>query len=88
MLGVIPNVKYEQHVITLNHGDFVVIMTDGVTECRSEDGFIEQQKVMEIIEHVRDEPAQDMAEYVFKELEKLQNFELRDDFTIVILKKV
>ena len=63
-------------------------MTDGVTECRSEDGFIEQQKVMEIIEHVREESAQDMAEYVFKELEKIQNFELRDDFTIVILKKV
>jgi sigma-B regulation protein RsbU (phosphoserine phosphatase) len=88
LLGVIPNVKYEQHVITLNHGDFVVIMTDGVTECRSEDGFIEQQKIMEIIELVREEPAQDMAEYVFKELEKLQDFELRDDFTIVILKKV
>ena len=50
LLGVIPNVKYEQHVITLNHGDFVVMMTDGVTECRTEDGFIEQQKVMEIIE--------------------------------------
>ena len=34
LLGVIPNVKYEQHSISLGKDDFVVMMTDGVTECR------------------------------------------------------
>lgn len=88
LLGVIPNVKYEQHSIILNQGDFVVMMTDGVTECRSKEGFIEQQTIMDIIESVKDQPAQEMVEYVFHKLEELQDFEQRDDFTLVIFKKV
>lgn len=30
---------------------------------------------------------QEIVEAVFKELEKLQEFQLRDDFTLIILKK-
>ena len=86
-MGVISNVKYEQHSITLEKDDFIVMMTDGVTECRSKDGFIDQNTVMDIIESVRDQSAQDMVEYVFHKLEELQEFEQRDDFTLVIFKK-
>ncbi|WP_144513681.1 PP2C family protein-serine/threonine phosphatase [Bacillus sp. FJAT-22090] len=88
LLGVIPNVKYEQHSIILDKGDFIVMMTDGVTECRSKEGFIEQKTIMDIIESVRDLSAQEMVEYVFHKLEELQDFEQRDDFTLVIFKKV
>lgn len=88
LLGVVPNVKYEQHSIMLEKNDFIVMMTDGVTECRSKEGFIEQQTIMEIIESVRDESAQNMVEYVFHKLEELQDFEQRDDFTLVIFKRV
>lgn len=88
LLGVIPNVKYEQHSIILDKGDFIVMMTDGVTECRSKEGFIEQKTVMDIIESVRDLTAQEMVEFVFHRLEELQDFEQRDDFTLVIFKKV
>lgn len=87
LLGVLPNTSYEQQAVTLEPGDFIVLMTDGVTECRSQEGFIEMEKVMQIIEDVKDEPAQDMVEYVYKELILLQDFELRDDFTLVILKR-
>lgn len=88
LLGVIPNVKYEQRSVVFDKGDFVVMMTDGVTECRSKEGFIEQKTIMDIIESVRDESAQTMVEYVFNKLEELQDFEQRDDFTLVIFKKV
>ncbi|WP_277584676.1 PP2C family protein-serine/threonine phosphatase [Psychrobacillus antarcticus] len=87
LLGVIPNVKYEQHIISLDKDDFIVMMTDGVTECRSKAGFIDQNTVMDIIESVRDQSAQDMVEFVFHKLEELQEFEQRDDFTLVIFKK-
>ena len=87
LLGVIPNVKYEQHFISLEKDDFIVMMTDGVTECRSKAGFIDQKTVMDIIESVRDQSAQDMVEFVFHKLEELQEFEQRDDFTLVIFKK-
>ena len=88
LLGVIPNVKYEQHSIVLDKDDFIVMMTDGVTECRSTEGFIEQRTVMDIIESVKDRSAQEMVDYVFRKLEELQDFEQRDDFTLVIFKKM
>lgn len=87
LLGVLPHTTYNQQSVHLEVGDFIVMMTDGVTECRAQDGFIEMEKVMQIIEDVKHEPAQEMVEYVYKELILLQDFELRDDFTLVILKR-
>ncbi|MFX3674884.1 MAG: PP2C family protein-serine/threonine phosphatase [Paenisporosarcina sp.] len=87
LLGVVPNVTYNQHDVKMKTGDFVVMMTDGVTECRTEEGFIEQEIVLSLIRSVKHESAQTMVEMVYKELEKMQNFELRDDFTLVIYKK-
>lgn len=87
LLGVVPNVTYNQHDVKMKTGDFVVMMTDGVTECRTDEGFIEQEIISSLIHSVKHEPAQVMVEMVYKELEKMQNFELRDDFTLVIYKK-
>ena len=87
LLGVVPNVIYKQHDVKLKTGDFVVMMTDGVTECRTDEGFIEQEIISSLIRSVKHESAQTMVEMVYKELEKMQNFELRDDFTLVIYKK-
>jgi len=87
LLGVVPNVTYNQHDVKMKTGDFVVMMTDGVTECRTDEGFIEQEIISSLIRSVKHEPAQTMVEMVYKELEKMQNFELRDDFTLVIYKK-
>ncbi|WP_342526327.1 PP2C family protein-serine/threonine phosphatase [Chryseomicrobium sp. FSL W7-1435] len=87
LLGVLPQTTYQSHIVQLEIGDFVVMMTDGVTECRSQEGFIEIEKVMQIIEDVKNESAQEMVEYVYKELILLQDFELRDDFTLVIVKR-
>lgn len=87
LLGVVPNVTYIQHDITLKNDDLVVMMTDGVTECRTEEGFIEQDIILSLISSLRDKPAQVIVDTVYKELEKMQDFELRDDFTLVIYKK-
>ncbi len=87
LLGVVPNVTYNQHDVKMKTGDFVAMMTDGVTECRTDEGFIEQEIISSLIKSVKHESAQTMVEMVYKELEKMQNFELRDDFTLVIYKK-
>ncbi len=87
LLGVVPDVTYEQHEVKMETGDFIVMMTDGVTECRTNEGFIAQEIITSLIYSLRDEPAQTIVDKVFKELEQMQNFELRDDFTLVIFKK-
>lgn len=87
LLGVQSTVNYEERSVALEKGDFIIMMTDGVTETRTEAGFIEEDLIKKILESVKDERAQVIVDTVYNHLAELQNFQLHDDFTIVILKK-
>lgn len=87
LLGVRKSVIYEENSVVLEEGDFIAMMTDGVTEVRTEEGFIDDALIESLLMKVKDNTAQEMVDSVFKELEQMQNFVLRDDFTIVIFKK-
>jgi sigma-B regulation protein RsbU (phosphoserine phosphatase) len=88
LLGVSPAATYEEHTVQLEKDDMVVMMTDGVTEGRTDEGFIERDVVFKLIEEKKGEPAQAIVQYVYDELERMQNAQLSDDFTLVIYKKV
>lgn len=88
LLGVHQGAEYEERMVKLEVGDFVVVMTDGVTEARTEIGFIEMDVIEGLLRRVQSESAQAMVDYLFNELSKLQDFKLHDDFTLVILKKI
>lgn len=87
LLGVHPNVVYEERSVTLQEGDFIVILTDGVTETRTNHGFIEEGLIKSLLAEVKDESAQTIVDTLYNKLGQMQNFFLRDDFTIVIFKK-
>ncbi len=87
LLGVHPIVVYEEKSVILEEGDFIAMMTDGVTEVRTESGFIEDDVIKNIMLEVKDASAQKIADTVYQKLAYLQDFHLRDDFTIVIFKK-
>lgn len=87
LLGVQSSVHYEERSVVLEAGDFVVMMTDGVTESRTETGFIEEDYLQEIFKSVHRDCAQAIADAVYLHLAELQNFQLRDDFTLVVFKK-
>lgn len=87
LLGVHPDAVYEERSIILGKGDFITIMTDGVTETRTEQGFIEKDLIRKLLEGMKDKPAQKIVDAIYHHLAELQNFQLRDDFTIVVIKK-
>ncbi|GEN85210.1 phosphoserine phosphatase RsbU [Sporosarcina luteola] len=87
LLGVKTDAVYEERSVMMQDGDFIAMMTDGVTETRTEEGFIEMEMIQEILAEVQDEPAQQMADHIYHKLAGLQNYRLSDDFTIVIFKK-
>ncbi|PAV30715.1 phosphoserine phosphatase [Virgibacillus profundi] len=87
VLGVSPNTEYNQYELKINKDDMVILLTDGVTECRDGDRFIESEEVLDVIKKYADLPAQEMVNQVYKHFERLQNFQLRDDFTLMILRK-
>ncbi|SER38277.1 sigma-B regulation protein RsbU (phosphoserine phosphatase) [Gracilibacillus ureilyticus] len=87
VLGVTNDTTYEQFEIQMEPGDVVILLTDGVTECRVGDRFIDTDEMLEVIREYLHLPAQEAVERVFRHFEKLQGFHLRDDFTLIFLKK-
>lgn len=87
LLGIHADVVYEEKSVVLEEGDFIAMMTDGVTEIRTEAGFIESAVIESMLLGVKDESAQTMADTMYENLAGMQDFRLRDDFTIVIFKK-
>lgn len=87
LLGIDKNTEYNQYRIDMAPGDMIILLSDGVTECRTEEGFIEREDLASLINQYIDLPAREIVAGVYKELERLQEFELRDDFTLIILKR-
>lgn len=88
VLGVLPDVEYEEIEVTIDDGDMIVLLTDGVTECRYEGRFITRGEVIEVIKEFAHLNAQEHVERVYDYFTQLNNFELKDDFTLIIVKKV
>ncbi|WP_046179985.1 SpoIIE family protein phosphatase [Domibacillus tundrae] len=87
LLGVDKKAKYREYERKVEVGDVILLMSDGVTECRTEEGFLEVDTLIGYIKKYIHLGAQDIADKVYKELEYLQDFQLRDDFTLIILKR-
>lgn len=87
LLGIHTNVNYEERSVVLEEGDFIAMMTDGVTEIRTDEGFIDEGLIKTFLKSVKDESAQTMVDAVYNKFGEMQNFELQDDFSIVIFKK-
>lgn len=88
LLGVHPVVTYEEQQVVLQEGDFIAIMTDGVTEAKVNEQFITDESLQQMLIERHQLSAQQIAEEIYDTLMQAQDFALRDDFTIVILKKV
>lgn len=87
VLGVMKKAKFKEYEQKLEPGDLVILLSDGVTECRAENAFIERSDIVKMINKYVHLSAQEIVENVYSELEKFQNFELQDDFTLMILRR-
>ncbi|MFX3619470.1 MAG: SpoIIE family protein phosphatase [Sporolactobacillus sp.] len=85
-LGLTPGTRYPQYSLQLAPGDMIFLFTDGVTESRTKHGFVGRQKLIQMLEKHLNLSAKKIVERTFYELEKLQDFELRDDFTFITMK--
>jgi len=87
LLGIMPEAKYTQQDIELEDNDFVILMTDGVTDFRNREEFDSREIIKGIALENRHLSAQEMCEAIYEEMKKLHDFKLEDDFTAVIIKK-
>jgi sigma-B regulation protein RsbU (phosphoserine phosphatase) len=87
VLGIDHDVKYEQYCKTLEKGDMIVLFSDGVTESRSEKGFVSREDIQNLLIEHMSKPAQEMVEDIYNSLLQLQDFQLHDDFTLIALRR-
>src|SRR5690625_5009756 len=88
VLGVLKHTNYPQYEIEIKKDDMIVLLTDGVTECRRGERFIKREEVIEVIEMYAHLPAQKHVEQVYTHFDQLDDFKLKDDFTLIIIKKL
>jgi phosphoserine phosphatase RsbU/P len=88
LLGVDKKTKYRRYTRTLNEGDMIILLSDGVTECRTDEGFVERDTIISYIQKNIHLTAAEIVNNVYKELERIQAFQLRDDFTLIVLKRI
>ncbi|WP_227396542.1 PP2C family protein-serine/threonine phosphatase [Jeotgalibacillus aurantiacus] len=87
LLGVDKDAKYRRYEQQVEIGDMIILMSDGVTECRTDEGFIERDTLVSFINEYIELPPQEIVNKIFRDLERLQHFQLRDDFTLIIMKR-
>lgn len=87
VLGLSRDTTFREYQKMVEVGDFIVFLSDGVTECRIDDRFIEREEIVALIRKYIHMPAQQMVEKVYYELAHLQGFTLKDDFTLIILRR-
>lgn len=87
LLGVMPEVKYSQFEVELGEKDFIVMITDGVTDFRKQGELEPRNLIKKLALEYSHLTAQEMCEKIYAYLKALPDFDLEDDFTVVILKR-
>ena len=87
LLGVMPEVKYPQYEIELQENDFILMITDGVTDFRKQGNLDPRDVIKNLSLYYRYLSAQKMCEEMYTNLKALPEFDLEDDFTVVVFKK-
>lgn len=87
VLGVNNHTTYREYHKQIEVGDMIILLTDGVTECRSKGRFIDQEEVIQMVRENMHLPAQEIVDKVFTTLFNFQDFEMKDDFTLIVMKR-
>ncbi|QKG85451.1 PP2C family protein-serine/threonine phosphatase [Kroppenstedtia pulmonis] len=87
VLGVTKEVTYQEFNLQLEPGDAVILFSDGVTECRVDGQFLGRERFKELLQEHMHLSAQQAVEAVYQYLYELSNYELKDDQTIILLRR-
>ncbi|MBI2252218.1 MAG: GAF domain-containing protein [Armatimonadetes bacterium] len=87
LIGIEQNIKFEERKISFSSGDLLILYTDGITEARSRSGEIfGLERLLEIIEKYNDINPLDLTNKIHTLVQKFTRRNLRDDFTLLIIK--
>jgi sigma-B regulation protein RsbU (phosphoserine phosphatase) len=85
VLGVSREADYMEYEIELEQGDYLIFMTDGVTDRKIGADYLQREDLIAYMQAEIGCPAQTMADNLYRKLLRLSNFELPDDHTMIVI---
>jgi sigma-B regulation protein RsbU (phosphoserine phosphatase) len=86
VLGAFPNARFAEEQIQLEHGDRLVLFTDGLTEaCDPSGEQFGEQRLIELLCEQRNQSAEDLKETVFNAAGEFCGNSFRDDAALMVV---
>ncbi|HIE51412.1 MAG TPA: hypothetical protein EYP85_06600 [Armatimonadetes bacterium] len=87
VLGVEPDIPYQEQALTLSSEDFLILYTDGLVEATNEEGEeFGLERLAETVRRTRPATAQELADVIFETVEDFEVGEKRDDLTVLVVR--
>jgi serine phosphatase RsbU (regulator of sigma subunit) len=88
LLGILPDVEFEEKAIQLERGDLLVMYTDGLIESQNDQGeYFGYERLKKIITHHSNQNVYEIVDEIFTSSETFSNsMDQSDDITIQIMK--
>ncbi|USG66347.1 SpoIIE family protein phosphatase [Brevibacillus ruminantium] len=86
-LGIAAGSEYEEREIFLEPGDFLILLTDGVTERKNGRYYIQREELVSYLQEGVRLSAQEMVDHFYRRLLLLSQFEQPDDYTMIVLRR-
>lgn len=88
ILGMLPNMPYQQETVTLQRGDWIIMYTDGVTEAvNNADEEFEEQRLLAVVRENLQATVDQMQERILQAVQQFaEDQPQHDDITLLILK--
>ena len=87
LLGIIPDARFDETVLSIARGDTAVLYTDGVTECRDSSGtFYGEERLRRLVADTAASDAQEIVRTVVSDLRAHTQGRLDDDVTLLVVK--
>jgi len=89
ILGMLPQIMYEEGAAALEPGALLAVYTDGVPEARSEDGgFYGPERLIEVMRAFRHEPCSRILQRLVDSIEQYAgNGPQSDDITVILARR-
>ena len=89
-MGVLPTSLSEDHTITLNKGDVLVIATDGFSEAsNTDDEFFGYDRLLKVVKVLSKKPAKAIVEGLYETISNFSAGHIQDDDqTLIVLKTI
>ncbi|HLA44333.1 MAG TPA: PP2C family protein-serine/threonine phosphatase, partial [Aggregatilineales bacterium] len=90
VLGAFRDIHLTEQQIYLNHGDALILYTDGITEARStENGIFGENRLLDVVTGMRNSSAEEIAAAILNAVGNFADNDTQsDDFTLLVVKRL